>query len=609
MMDNETILNGIDIVSNQFGRTAVAKRPFRPGEIVLREAPLLVFRTAIDRATEGSEGPLLDRFRKVEQLHHMEHYFDALRAADESLSGKEIQFLMDDLYSPVRPSNTGPKGTVTLSSAECSILRDLFSDIGATFKPSNHAFWESVVRGGTAVAGKPSRKGTSKNRNDSSNTDPTNGDSGLLKIGAFLHAVRVNLHSDDRRGVSGVFRVASKFAHNCSPNTYWFMEIESPLGTGSVAEPLSVHVVHVATARIEAGDVLSFSYVGTGTNLLTHTLERRHMLSVLNFVCQCPRCAKYDARAEKCRVLSCPACVARERRHLPDDKSSTPPATPERKSPCGALTLVPDRGWQCGVCGQCFLDFADVAHFVRQEGMLQKAALALFFSHGQRPESESGDVAGLLGTLSSAAKEGLSLRWHFHRYLRQQLGGAHYLSAVSSCGLFRAFIQSCAPRNDPLPSDSNHEANGCSDFAVFCSEGWAQCSVDRPAAKPWCSELLGFALETHQWFEENMPKSPQHIRTLCTISELVVGVVIPNQQTTDTPISTPSEGVARIGAGTDGACDHKHCCISTDNNPFITVLENFRRKTVLPLIQPFEQVAEFAPLRCDASLAFGTVQR
>ncbi|CAK8991543.1 unnamed protein product [Durusdinium trenchii] len=111
----------------------------------------------------------------------------------------------------------------------------------------------------------------------------------------FLHIVDLNIHKDDERPqnseFTGIFVFGSKFSHSCAPNAAWSFDREGRLQ-------------YRALCPIAEGDVLTFSYVGNGMNLITSTLLRRERLSALCFVCSCARCQGADMS----RRLPCPQC-------------------------------------------------------------------------------------------------------------------------------------------------------------------------------------------------------------------------------------------------------------------------------------------------------------
>jgi hypothetical protein len=223
-----------------------------------------------------------------------------------------------------------------------------------------------------------------------------------LCLVAFLHGIRINGHGDDPRHVLGVFPTACKFNHSCAPNTCWHLlspyQDGAAFSTGGLAkdddsadtdggkaqtsprggegagsnttrlqrstddsafasarhcplwrrgldEYLGV-VQHVATRDVAAGTHFTFSYIGTGWNLLAPAFVRRGMLAHLNFCCGCgPR-----------------------RRLAPYSVRSVPP-----RAGHGGEAAEARRGWLRGRCGPLFPDVNSAAapgarlvlHYVR----------------------------------------------------------------------------------------------------------------------------------------------------------------------------------------------------------------------------------------------------
>lgn len=148
----------------------------------------------------------------------------------------------------------------------------------------------------------------------------------------FLHIVDLNIHRDDEKPemacFAGIFVFGSKFSHSCAPNCSWSF---SPEGR------LQYHAVR----PIEADEVLTFSYIGNGMNLLTSTIERRRRLSTLWFVCQCARCKGPDLS----RKIRCPRCGV--------DGSCLPTYGQDPNWDTGMITpqMLPDaEHWHCGSC-------------------------------------------------------------------------------------------------------------------------------------------------------------------------------------------------------------------------------------------------------------------
>lgn len=163
----------------------------------------------------------------------------------------------------------------------------------------------------------------------------------------FLHVVDLNIHRDDEVAehaqFTGIFVFGSKFSHSCAPNCSWSFSKEGRL---------QYHAIR----PIAKGDLLTFSYVGNGMNLLTSTLERRRRLSTLWFVCQCARCTGPD----HARWMKCPGCGI-DRGCLPEyagagegeqeGANNDGSAFGERPS---HVTVRDAKTWRCASCGGSF---------------------------------------------------------------------------------------------------------------------------------------------------------------------------------------------------------------------------------------------------------------
>lgn len=152
----------------------------------------------------------------------------------------------------------------------------------------------------------------------------------------FLHIIDLNIHKDEESsgnsGFAGLFVLGSKFSHSCAPNSGWGF---SPDGC----------LEYRAIRAIAPGDLLTFSYVGNGMNLLSSTIQRRLRLASLWFVCSCARCLAPDlARRLPCPRCGAPACLPQEA----EDK-----AVPDWGGDRPLRDLVPDASaWRCTSCGE-----------------------------------------------------------------------------------------------------------------------------------------------------------------------------------------------------------------------------------------------------------------
>jgi len=153
----------------------------------------------------------------------------------------------------------------------------------------------------------------------------------------FCHIVDLNIHRDDENSLNfpGLFVIGSKFSHSCSPNCAFQFDPSGDL-------------VYYAVRPIKKGDMLTFSYIGDGFNLLSGTVSRRVQLGRLLFVCECARCLESDTS----RTMLCPGC--KEISAIPYSKLKINQAD----YICKAMNLeIPesffssDTRWACAKCG------------------------------------------------------------------------------------------------------------------------------------------------------------------------------------------------------------------------------------------------------------------
>lgn len=117
----------------------------------------------------------------------------------------------------------------------------------------------------------------------------------------FLHIVDLNIHRDGEEmghdRFAGIFVLGSKFSNSCAANCKWSFSDDG-------------YLEYHAIRPIAPGDVLSFSYIGNGMSLVMGTVERRRRLGSLWFVCSCERCTGPDlARQMRCPACKSPQCM------------------------------------------------------------------------------------------------------------------------------------------------------------------------------------------------------------------------------------------------------------------------------------------------------------
>ena len=111
----------------------------------------------------------------------------------------------------------------------------------------------------------------------------------------FLLACYTNAHQASiRQDVTqyGLFEVASKMAHACSPSTVFFIHRPSlPSDADDVTHIPPFELVFVAVRDIAPGDVLTCSYLDEWNLLMPTTVRQALLFELKFFSCVCPRCS------------------------------------------------------------------------------------------------------------------------------------------------------------------------------------------------------------------------------------------------------------------------------------------------------------------------------
>jgi len=102
----------------------------------------------------------------------------------------------------------------------------------------------------------------------------------------FLVIFDINCHGDE------LFDYSTRLAHSCAPNTFCRTEEDGAL-------------CYVALRQIEPGELLTFSYVGSGNMMVMPARLRQGRLARLGFLCCCDRCQDKDTM----RLHRCPNCL------------------------------------------------------------------------------------------------------------------------------------------------------------------------------------------------------------------------------------------------------------------------------------------------------------
>eukprot|EP00397_Hematodinium_sp_SG-2012_P030185 GEMP01031950.1.p1 GENE.GEMP01031950.1~~GEMP01031950.1.p1 ORF type:complete len:476 (+),score=105.85 GEMP01031950.1:103-1530(+) len=198
----------------------------------------------------------------------------------------------------------------------------------------------------------------------------------------FCHVVDLNIHRDEETSVNdpGLFVIGSKFSHSCAPNCGWQFDPEGNL-------------IYYAIRDIDVGDLLTFSYIGDGFNLLSDTASRRPQLGRLLFLCECPRCNAPDTS----RALPCPKCS--EGTVVP----APPPAFTQGEFIRKAMNLEIDESffaceceWKCDFCG--VVDMPEP--LLKSEHFFKSMVPMALESHPEEPER--GELEKKLSLYKSA---------------------------------------------------------------------------------------------------------------------------------------------------------------------------------------------------------------
>ena len=657
------------------GRSAIATVDIQPGEVVVRDTPTLVLTAHVDgHSAMGSKrtptgGSPLSPLAQIAVRHRLPRdFFAALDAAllqcGRGPSMDALQRLVADLYSPMlyEPSDKKQWGSRVLSpmDVEMAACEEAYAFLGEASRRRARRDESDCLHAADPAPPLPLWV-TAKVL-----TSP-------LKILQFLHGVRVNTHGDgaksaapprrraaretprrdeasdgdsvNLRGACGVYPVASKFSHSCAANTFWFFDNDDEeedrryacRANGCEAEVVMVQmprVVHVATRPIKAGELVSFSYIGSGWNVLTATMPRRHALSHLDFTCRCARCTKYDQGFETCRSLPCPRCGAVGQVPLltkqkggwwckceaststvaggeDDDGSrgSSPQAPPASASPhCGPVP------------------FKHVTLLLAMESRLQRDILDAFFlartkrqsrktvGRGDDDDASSSSAAPHDGDVATAddnaeaddegyAEQQLQTLTHTHR----TLGVQHYLFAVAMAGALRAAILA----HDVSSSPSTPGADAARDlyrrFFLPLAQSAQSASSDgsshsrHPAKRgseagsksPLTINGAGLAVAALSWFAGNMEGTHQHMRFASHAVELADLLLVAPEPPL---VVSPPQGAATALGSTTTISGSGGAPAGDAPDPYQVKLWEALRERARKVVQPLAEYAEFAPI-------------
>jgi hypothetical protein len=446
----------------RFGMTAFAARSINRGEVVLCEAPMLVMQsTPIDDdkmdPTAMMRRSVLRAFITVAaSVNVPAKFFEAVwsMVLSPDVDAAKVLAIEASLYSP--PCATQSKVEQQAVTALLQSTADIFDTCFPPTECKNYHYWKQC-------------------RNF--------GDKGIARVLKLIHACRVNIH--EACGSGYVFHKASKLAHSCNANTFWMMD------TTDVAAP---RVVHIALRPIAQDEVLSFSYIGSGLNLLLPMLHRREMLSDLSFRCVCARCVAAE-EIDSSRLLRCPQCATAERHVF-------------------TLGLNVKQGqWVCSQCDVVCSKEEAMSRIFFDERALGTAVMHFFFGHVARDADGHKSWQSLehssVSKAITAAENPLVQRWVVCTCVVDILGRGHYLFACAYSGLMLALARCLGD-----------EEKTTTDFVALLRY------VRRGDSKTtWTAQWIQLYRWALAWFATHVPESAQEAKTLLLFGECLDGFV------------------------------------------------------------------------------------
>jgi hypothetical protein len=433
---------GVVVNSNPtFGATAFASRPFAIGDVVLCEEPMLTMLG--NRASDDVHAPVKG-FEEVAKACNVPlAFFDAILSIVLSpASFSDVLRIEASLFSPsCALQSRVERQAVALSLSDEFFARCFPADC------ASFPFWRQC------------REFKEK---------------GIARVLKLLHACRVNVH--EAFGSGYLFDKASKFAHSCNANTFWVMHREP-----------TPRVMHVALRPIAEDEILSFSYVGTGLNLLLPALHRREMLSDLSFTCCCPRCVAASPM-DASRSLKCPQCTAL------------------------SLSLNVVRGeWACSDCEATFGKEEALSRILFDERAIGTAVMQLFFGRVGRDSDavklwEAVENSTATRELAKASTP-LLQRWAACTCVGDILGFDHYLFACAFAGLVLSLMRGL----EENPADGASEIHKLLDHL----------RVTATPDSPWTTTLRRWYVRFNGWLLRNVPGGAHEARFMLLFAAVV----------------------------------------------------------------------------------------
>lgn len=453
--DAEALCDSVTIRSDErFGTTAFASKPFERGDVVLCEEPMLTF---ADLSSEQSDAAsVLAAFADVAALGGLPvKFFEAVISIVLScMDTAKVLAMEASLYAP--PCALQSK---IEKQAVALLLSSSDAQFGACFPAhcKSYTYWCQCRKFG---------------------------EKGVARVLKLMHACRVNVHEAFGQGF--VFDKASKLAHSCNANTFWVIHR---------AVSGQARVIHVALRAIREGEVLSFSYIGTGLNLLLPMLHRREQLADLNFQCVCSRCTA-ALPVDRSRMLQCPQCAS----HL--------------------VALHATRGqWTCSGCASAFWREEALSKMLFDERSLGTMIMRLFFGRANTDNDghklwqavESSTISKAIWTEDNP----LVQRWVACGCAADVLGSAHYLFASAYAGLVLAIVRGLAD-----------EEKCVTDVRLLLEylRGLGRNGV-KGVESYWTDTWMRWYADAREWFASNVPDSAQEARTFLLFGEALDGLL------------------------------------------------------------------------------------
>lgn len=492
-----TYIEGIEVKQTpNRGATAFAARDFAVGEVVLCEEPALVI---VDGKQCRDSNPFV-------QFAHDNNTDDELwevLGPASMLPVEKLKALMEGLYSPLvidaAPFYEAPHASgdakpaqqvvptdsfgMPVSVREAELCEKLFSSSPSTFAkyfPSSapsFSYW-SAIRDLIIGADKDAKR------------------SAVFDVLRFLHGCRINYHSQESSSLKCIFPRCCKLSHHCNPNTFWRMHKET-----DVSEKGVIRCAHIAVRPIRKDEELSFSYCGTGINMLADTSRRRDSLYPLGFVCRCDRCLTYDHSTETSRALKCLACGAL------------------------AVTLGTNNAWACKDCPFSISpeNFVDAGVVLSTETIFEALVLTVMFKDQKQSTRTLLDRASrhsLLGPVLAAvqgAPNPLVRRWIIVQNVKTLLGPSHFLFPVALLGLMRAIVTAIM-----TPA-------ALADFVGFVGDDRKRVASAKGSSfssPVWLDTLFAdWVALADAWFVNNMSHSSQHYMLWAFASDISGAVI------------------------------------------------------------------------------------